>query len=190
MKEMIKLGLILLTISLVAALALAVTNGVTKDLIQEQKDAKNELARKDVLPAATSFEVLTPEELQVIIANFPLVADAFVGKADGAIVGYVVRTLPSGYSGAVEVVTGVDATGSITGVRIGKHNETPGLGAKARLPEFYSQYDGKVASTLMVNKTKSSETEIQAIAGATITSQAVTDGVNIAGQVAALLTGK
>ncbi len=190
MKEMIKLGLILLIISLVAALALAVTNSVTKDLIQGQKDAKNELARKDVLPSATSFELLAPEELQSIVADFPLVADVFVGKADGVTVGYVVRTMPSGYSGAVEVVTGVDAKGTITGLRVGKHNETPGLGAKARLPEFYTQYDGKVATTLLVNKTKSSETEIQAIAGATITSQAVTDGVNIAGQVAALLTGK
>ncbi len=190
MKEIVKLGLILLVISLVAASALAFTNELTAATIQEQKNLKNELARKAVLPDASAFEALEPQSLQDLQKSFPILQDVFIGKDGDTVVGYVVRTAPSGYAGEVEVVTGVNAEGIVTGMRVGKHGETPGLGAKAVLPEFYSQYDTKKAIDIMVNKTKSSDTEIQAIAGSTITSKAVTLGVNESGKIVEQLTGK
>ncbi len=189
MKEIIKLGLTLFIISTVAAIALAGTNLVTSPIIAEQRAIKSEMARKEVLPAAESFEEVTGGyEAQITNPDGVVVPviEVYKGVAGGETIGYVVKTAPGGYGGGVEVVTGL-SDGSITGVRVGKHQETPGLGAKATLPEFYGQYDGKSAADVRVNKTQASDTEVQAISGATITSKAVTAGVNAADAVAVTL---
>lgn len=190
MKEIIKLGLTLLIISLVAATALAFTNEMTSATIQEQIDMKNEAARKAVLPEAETFELVSEDLVAGLKTEYPMLQEVYKGIKGSEVVGYVIRTTPSGYAGAVEVVTGINAEGIVAGMRVGKHSETPGLGAKSVLPEFYSQYDNKKATTITVNKNQSSETEIQAIAGSTITSKAVTLGVTTSGEIAAKLMGQ
>ncbi len=185
MKEIVKLGLILFIISTIAAVALAATNSITAPIIDLQRSAKSEMARKEVLPAADSFERVD-DGYRAQVANGDVVVpvvEVYRGVSGGQTIGYVVKTMPGGYGGGVEVVTGI-ADGLITGVRVGKHQETPGLGAKSTLPEFYGQYDGKSAADVSVNKTQSSDTEVQAISGATITSKAVTAGVNASAAVA------
>ena len=64
----------------------------------------------------------------------------------------------------------------VSGVSIIKHGETPGLGAKATEDSFRNQYIGIEGSAAL---TKAGGT-INALTGATITPQAVTDAVNIA----------
>ncbi|PIE77225.1 MAG: electron transporter [Clostridiales bacterium] len=187
MKEIVKLGLILFIISTIAAVALAGTNSITAPIIELQREAKSELARKEVLPTADSFEQVNANDYDSTVitegdVDVPVI-EVYRGVSAGQTVGYVVKTAPGGYGGAVEVVTGI-AEGVVTGVRVGKHQETPGLGAKSTLPEFYSQYDGKMAATVSVNKTQSSDSEVQAISGATITSKAVTAGVNASAGIA------
>lgn len=178
MKEIIRLGAILLSICLVAALALAVTNDLTIDKILEQRELANQEARQAVLSEATSFESLQEADLSSIIENEAIVKEVYVGLKDGTIIGYVVKSTPTGFGGAVEVTTGIGIDAMIKGVRIGSHQETPGLGANATLPSFFEQYAGMSAAELGVSKTMKSDTEIMAITGATITSRAVTDGVN------------
>ena len=70
----------------------------------------------------------------------------------------------------------------ITGVEIGNHSETPGLGSKATEPIFKNQYvDKDVSNSLLVVKgSANNDNEISAISGATITSNGVTSGVNAA----------
>lgn len=179
MKEIVKLGLILLAICLVAAVALGVTNEMTIGKILEQRELTNQLARQAVLPEATSFEPVEADKLASIQGNEPIVMEVFNGLKDGNLVGFVIKTTPTGFGGAVEVTTGISADGKVSGVRIGTHAETPGLGANATLPSFYEQYNGMPATQeLGVSKTAKSDTEIMAITGSTITSRAVTDGVN------------
>ncbi len=187
MKEIIKLGLILFIISTVAAVSLAATNSITAPIIAEQRAIKSEMARKEVLPTAESFEkVESGYQAQISNADGVVVPviEVYKGIAGGQTAGYVIKTASAGYGGDVEVVTGL-SNGSIAGVRVGKHQETPGLGAKATLPDFYSQYDGKSAADVRVNKTSASDVEVQAISGATITSKAVTAGVNASAAVEA-----
>lgn len=175
MKEIIKLGLILAVFCLISATLLGVTNEVTKDKIDEQRRIENELAKKAVLTEAEGFEVYDETALAALQESFPLVAEFSTGKdASGNVVGYVVKTRPGGYGGAVEVIVGIDMTQTITGVRIGNNQETPGLGAKSKEEPFYGQYTGLSAAGAL------DYSAIDAIAGATITSNAVTDGVNIA----------
>ncbi len=187
MKENIKLGITLLLFCLIAALSLAFTNEMTKGPIAELK-AKRELeARKAVLPEADSFDMLDEAKLAELTAKNPIVQEVYIGKSGEEVVGYVVKSGPSGYGGVVVVITGVDLEGKVKGVRIGTNQETPGLGAKSMLPEFYEQYDGKTATAITVNKSTPSGDQIQAITAATITSKCVTRGVNASGEVASEL---
>ena len=88
--------------------------------------------------------------------------------------GYVFTTAAKGYGGDVEIMTGVDAEGKITGISILSIEETPGLGMNAKKDSFKDQYKGK-SGELAVNKDGG---EIVAITSATITSRAVTSAVN------------
>lgn len=179
MKEILKLGAILLSICLVAAASLGVTNEMTIGKILEQREFVNQQARQAVLPDAGSFEAMDEAALADIMEVEPLIKEVYAGLKDGSVIGYVVKSGPNGFSGAVEVTTGIDAEGILTGVRIGSHQETPGLGANATLPNFYEQFDGMAANQeIGVSKTTKSDSEIVAITGATITSRAVADGVN------------
>ncbi|MBN2898130.1 MAG: RnfABCDGE type electron transport complex subunit G [Clostridia bacterium] len=178
MQEIMKLGAKLLLICLVSASLLAVTNEMTKGPIQQQRDMASQAARQEVLATAEEFVPVDEATLAEIQSTYSTVVEAFVGKAGGADVGYVIKTTPGGFGGAVEVITGIDVDGKLTGVRIGSHNETPGLGGIITTEGFYGQYAGMVAGEIGVSKIAKSDTEIKAIAGATISSRAVTSGVN------------
>lgn len=184
MKEIVKLGVILFIIGSVAAALLAMTYDFTIDQILEQRRIADEIARKEVFPDAEGFTAASQDELTAAQAINPAIAEVYFAEADGTVIGYVVKTKPSGFGGTVDVVTGVATDGTITGLRVGNHQETPGLGANATTPDFYTQFKGlSILSPVMVNKTAPSGNEIQAITGATITSQAVTDGVNFISEI-------
>jgi electron transport complex protein RnfG len=176
MKEIMNLGLKLLLISLIAALSLGYVNAITEDKIAEQRALANERARKAVSSEADTFK-----EIDISDLNDDLVVEGFEAIEEDLVIGYVFKTIPKGYGGSLEVIVGIDKSGKISGVRIGSHTETPGLGAKATEESFYSQYKNMSANQeIGVSKTQKSDTEIQAISGATITSEAVTKGVNSA----------
>jgi electron transport complex protein RnfG len=76
------------------------------------------------------------------------------------------------------MIVGITANGEVSGVKIVSHAETAGLGALAAKDEFLAQYKGGDGFTVV--KGESAQGEISAISGATVTSKAVTLGVNIA----------
>jgi len=181
MKEISKLGLILLLICAVAAALLSLAYDFTIDKIVAQREITSQLSRQEVLPDADSFEIIEADLLDKVKLENELVVEVYKGLSGGTLVGYTVKTLPGGFGGSVEVITGISSDGEVTGMRVGNHQETPGLGANATLPDFYGQYAGKsTESELTVVKAGASGNEIQAISGATITSKAVTKGVNMA----------
>jgi len=189
-KEIVKLGLILLLISAVSATLLAFTNGATIDKIVAQRELASEKDRKAVLSTADTFTELDEVQFAPLQEQFDKIKEVYVGYSGETIVGYVIKTAPGGYGGPIEITTGLYNDGTIGGVRMGSnHQETPGLGAKAALPEFYDQYNGMNA-LIGVNVVKASpaEGDILAISGATITSDAVTDGVNMATEIFESLT--
>ena len=109
------------------------------------------------------------------------VVTMFVAKASGSQMGYVAKVAPNGYGGAIEMLVAFNQEGSVEGIKILSHSETPGFGANAEKPAFSDQFKGKVAP-LTVTKVAPAETEIQAITGATITSTAITNAVNAAAE--------
>lgn len=188
MKEIAKLGFILLLIGAIAASLLAVTYELTIDQILETRRIADETARKEVFPDAESFEQVSESKLSELKDENPAISDAYVALVGGNKVGFVVKTTPSGFGGPIDIVTGFTTDGIVTGMRMGNHTETPGLGANAKLPSYYDQYVGlNLLSTIGVSKTAPSDNEILAISGATITSKAVTDGVNFNNDIFSLL---
>ncbi|WP_297132328.1 RnfABCDGE type electron transport complex subunit G [Terrisporobacter sp.] len=182
MNSILKLGLNLFIICAVAAGLLAGTNQITEPIIAERNEQANNEARQMVLPDASDFELLDPNDYG---KNAEVeIVEVYKGLNGSDIAGYTIKALPKGYGGEIELMVGIKSDGTISGVNIGNMTETPGLGAKAQEEDFYGQYAGKPATELSVIKSGSAgETEIQAISGATITSKAVTSGVNAAVEV-------
>lgn len=165
-KEILKPALTLFIICLAVTALLAGTNLLTRDRIEEQSRIAAENARRVVLAEATDFEEKD---------------GYYVGSASGGIVGYVFETESKGYGGTVRVMTGIDAEGSITGVVILEHEETPGLGANAEKASFTDQYKQPAGSGITLIKNRApNDGEVQALTGASITSNAVTTAVNAA----------
>ncbi len=183
MNNIVKLGAILFAICAIAALALGLTNQVTAPIIEQKSIEANNEARQVVLPDASEFTQMDDSVFNNIEGlEEGLVAEVYEGKNNNETVGYTVKTLPKGYGGKIELIVGISTDGNITGIDIGSMSETPGLGSKAAEPTFKDQFSGKVTTNeLNVVKGKASvDDEIQAISGATITSKAVTKGVNAA----------
>ena len=180
-KDMFKLGLNLLIISAVAALLLALTNSVTASTIAQRNEQANAEARKLVLESAQDFEQV--KDVKTDNSKGVEVSEIYEAKdASGNTVGYTLKVLPSGYGGTIELMVGIDsAKGQVSGINVVSNSETAGLGAKSTDPEFSDQYKGKPLEELSVLKNGTpGDTEIKAISGATITSTAVTNGVDAA----------
>ena len=180
-KDMFKLGLNLLIISAIAALLLALTNSVTASTIAQRNEQANAEARKLVLESAQDFEQV--KDVKTDNSKGVEVSEIYEAKdASGNTVGYTLKVLPSGYGGTIELMVGIDsAKGQVSGINVVSNSETAGLGAKSTDPEFSDQYKGKPLEELSVLKNGTpGDTEIKAISGATITSTAVTNGVDAA----------
>ncbi|MCH5315112.1 MAG: RnfABCDGE type electron transport complex subunit G [Eubacterium sp.] len=187
----IKNTLVLVIVTFVAILALAVVNQVTMEPIaQAEIDARNEVY-KAVYADANSFTEV--ENTQKLLEESPalLAEKGFDGcsindvlavtDATGTVEGYVIAaTSPSGYGGDVQIAIGIK-DGVITGFDVVSNSETAGLGSRCTDDEFTSQFDGKPVTQLEYTKTGATEpNQIDAISGATITTNAVTQAVNSA----------
>ena len=86
----------------------------------------------------------------------------------------VITTVANGYGGKIEVMTGIQTDGEVSGVNILSMEETPGLGARGKEDGFLRQYRGYNSPNLAVSKDGG---EINALSGATITSRAITRAV-------------
>ncbi|MBQ2106914.1 MAG: RnfABCDGE type electron transport complex subunit G, partial [Lachnospiraceae bacterium] len=185
-------ALVLFAITLVSGLCLGFVYDITKGPIEQATIDKNNRTYQEVLSSASSFTEVegSVEKIAELAASGELAGFGGVAiesvlegtDASGAAVGYVINSLSNdSYGGAVKISVGFDADGTITGVGIREINDTPGLGLKAKEPKFKDQYIGKNVDTLVVTKTgASAENEIDAISGATVTSNAVTNAVNTA----------
>ena len=169
----IKTGIVLFLITGIAALILASVNNITAPMIAANETEKQMTAMTTVLPDAEKFDELTD------VVKIDGVFGIYAGKNGDETVGYAVLVESMGYGGAISMVVGVDMEEKITGVDITNQSETPGLGANCAKDEFKNQFVGKT-SEITVAKNNAKENQIDAITSATITSKAVTKGVNIA----------
>ncbi len=173
-----KVGIVLFLITAIATALLAIVNATTSPIIEKNEKEKQEVAMRVVLPKANNFEEITTLPAKVDES----VAKIYQGDNDS---GYVVLAYPKGYGGEISMVVGVSLDGKVSGVSITSQSETAGLGAKCTNSDFLMQYTNKTQN-ISVTKQGASGNAINAISSATITSKAVTKGVNAAIEAAKL----
>lgn len=178
--------LALFLITLVAGVALASVNEITKQPIANAEE-KAKYEAYDAVFSDAEFKSLEGDstvQSKFKSQNGTAKVDEVLSATDksGKNIGYVMTaSSQSGYGGEIKVAVGISNDKKITGVTILSHSETAGLGAKCDTDEFKSQFSGKSASKLTyVKDGATTDTEIDAISGATITTNAVTEAVNAA----------
>ena len=188
MKQMMKDAMILFLITLISGAALGLVYEVTKEPIaQQEQKAKNE-AYQNVFEAAEDFTELTeetysPDALTAFVkengfdASIDGVAQVLSG--DGSVLGYVITvTDHEGYGGDIQFTMGVADDGTLNGISLLSISETAGLGMRAG-EVLVPQFAGKQVEKFSYTKTgAASDDQIDAISGATITTNAVVNGVN------------
>ena len=166
----------LFVICLIVSALLAGTNALTKDAIAENEIKKAQDAMFAVCPEAASFEGEKGLEVEVYKAL----------DESGEVIGCAIPVASKGYGGDVSVMVGIatqgeTALGKVTGVEILSHSETPGLGANAANESFLKEYKQDITASgfsVVKDGTGGGDGRIDAITGATITSNAVTNAVN------------
>lgn len=184
----IKDTLILTLITLAAGGLLGMVYEVTKEPIAQQAEKEKQEAYKAVFEDADSFEVCVEADDADLAAYLTengfeaqTVNEVMEAKdASGETIGYALNmTTSEGYGGDISFSMGVTLDGTLNGISILDINETAGLGMNATKDEFKGQFAGKQVDAFEVTKSgAASDNEINAISGATITSKAITGGVN------------
>ena len=175
--EVVKYGLILFLITATVGFLLSYVNGITKDRIAEVNEGMAKEARIAVL--GTLAEGADEIEIKTEFAN-PAIKGVWEYSKNGKPLAYAVNTVTTGYKPGINMMVGVDMTQKVKGVSIISFNETPGLGTKAQDKTFLEQFIKKELGISIKKSGTPDATEVQAISGATKTTQAVTDGVNAA----------
>lgn len=181
MKETLNLAIRLFLITAVAGLLLGSVNSITAPIITAQEVASLQEALKTTYPEAEEFVPLDEGKLTEIQGTYPNVTDVFTAKVGGNDDGYVYQVFGrGGYGGDILLVVGVNGeSNEILGYDVLQSSETPGLGTQIEEEPFVGSVIGKsVNEPLVSSQTPQAENEIQAIAGTTISVDAVLDGLN------------
>ncbi len=189
MNKIVKNTLILTAITVVSGLLLGIVYNVTKEPIAQAQDNTKQEAYRAVLTDASSFETVdfdAESALSLLSENgytSDTITEVAEGKDDsGETIGYVISVQSSeAYDGTLDLSVGIGSDGTVKGVEMLSISETAGLGMKADEAEFKDQYKDKNVESFSVTKTgEDGDNMIDAISGATITSNAVTNAVNSA----------
>ncbi len=167
----VRMALVLLAVTAVVAALLAGVNAVTRERILQAKAEKLRAAIASVLPDAD-----TAQPVESFRDDSGKVTAVYA--SDG---GYAIEVCPAGFGGTIDLMVGVSRDGKVLGVAVISHTETPGLGAVAAAQNaagkaFRAQFSGQ-SGTLAVKKDGGG---IDALTGATVTSRAITAGINAA----------
>ncbi|MEE1115208.1 MAG: FMN-binding protein [Eubacterium sp.] len=198
--------IIITVITLAAGILLGLVHGITAGPIAAQQAATKAASQKAVFADAESFEAVADWDADSFAQNLldagldqTTVNGVDIAKdGSGNTLGYVVDASNNeGYGGEVEVMVGVaiaeDGTYTVNGISFLTLSETAGMGMKAADPTFKDQFNGlATGDTKQIEYTKtgkSADNQIDAISGATVTTNAVTKAVNGALKAAEYLEG-
>jgi len=175
--------IVLTLIAAVAGVALSGVYSMTQATIEKQELQKKTAAYKEVCPEASTFETLETAEKLLAAQDekaMPRINEFYEGRReDGSVAGYAVSMTSKGFGGDVTMALGLTPEGEIVRIAFTELTETAGLGMRASEDGFRNQFVGKSGQVTLV-KGDAGDGEISALSGATVTSNAVVNGVNAA----------
>lgn len=191
MNKLVKDALVLTCITVIAGLALGLVYEITKAPIAKAQADALQAAYQSVFADAASFQDMDgfdSEKATALVQEAGYKDDTIDNcveaiDASGNVLGYVITdTTSAGYGGKITFSVGITNDNVINGYSITSISETAGLGMKARDTgdgTFSSQFINREAEIFTVTKGgASASSEVDAISAATITSKAMTNGVN------------
>ena len=197
MGQAVKFALIMMLVGLVAAALLVGVRLFTRPRIEVHQRMEKQEALKVVLPEAGAFEAVKEGERVIYYRGY-------ASPRKEKVVGYAFLASGRGFSSVIRTLVGMEPDGRIAGIKILCQRETPGLGARIEeiktkktlasaiigffrpemlieeeelRPWFQEQFSGKELKNLQVVSEEEVGDKIQAITGATISAEAVTDSV-------------
>ena len=181
-KNSIMLGLF----AVVVAASLAATDILTKDLREEALRKVKSKALEEVVDASKRDNVLLDDAIPVDDSKYLKLkkpGNIYVARKNGSITAFIVPTrAPDGYGGSINSIVGINLDGSISGVRVITHSETPGLGDKIEAKKSDWVYDFNGRSLTNPNaegwKVKKDRGIYDQFTGATVTPRAVVGSVH------------
>ena len=183
--KIVKDTLALTVLTLVSGLLLGLVNDITAGPIASQQAKEKEEAYKAVFADAASFETVTSGEdtdLESYLDENGFKAqnidEVMLAKDDqGNELGYAFTvTTSEGYGGDIQFAMGVQDDGTLNGISILSISETAGLGMRATTDDYKNQFKDKNVEKFTYTKTgATSDDEIDALSGATITTNAMTN---------------
>uniref|UniRef100_UPI00351F8847 RnfABCDGE type electron transport complex subunit G n=1 Tax=Blautia faecicola TaxID=2509240 RepID=UPI00351F8847 len=188
--KIIKDALALTLITLVAGVALGGVYEITKDPIARQEAQAKAEAYEQVFTDAAAFEEVKMDDTLIQTIRDRLDQEGYKAQSieeimraedqSGEMLGYAFTVVTSeGYGGDIQFSMGVQNDGTLNGISILSIGETAGLGMNADTPAFKDQFVGKQVEQLQYTKKGATQDdEINAISGATVTTNAMTNGVN------------
>lgn len=185
LRNALRTGVILLAFAVVATALLVFTYKLTQPRIERNQEAQKLALLSQVLPRALYDNDLLSSQQRIppdpgLGTRQP--STMWVGRRDGAITAVVLEAIaPDGYGGDIHLLIGIDISGELTGVRVTRHNETPGLGdyINRQKSPWIDQFTGKSLSSPLRSQWGVAKDggAFDARAGATITPRAVIKAV-------------
>ncbi len=185
MKSVGKNGLILCVFALVTTALIAVTFVGTKDEIEKQELKKRLSILTTIVPSSSYNNDIEHDCTLITNINFlgssepQRVFRARLNGQDSALA--IESTAPNGYSGKINLIIGINKESIVTGVRVLKHKETPGLGDKieTRISDWITRFTGLTLTDENTDKWKVKKDggQFDQFTGATITPRAVVGAV-------------
>lgn len=188
--KIIKDALALTLITLVAGVALGGVYEITKEPIARQEAQAKVEAYEQVFTDAAAFEEVKMDDTLIQTIRDQLDQEGYKAQSieeimraedqSGEMLGYAFTVVTSeGYGGDIRFSMGVQNDGTLNGISILSIGETAGLGMNADTPAFKDQFVGKQVEKLQYTKNGATQDdEINAISGATVTTNAMTNGIN------------
>jgi electron transport complex protein RnfG len=167
---MINMVVVLTLISAFSGGLLAAIKNSTADRIENQKlEFVKGPAIREILQGAGNDPITDRFKLKYGDTEESFFVGIFDGKPDSV----AFETYGKGYGGEIGVMVGVNVTDNkIVGVGITTHNETPGVGARAKTePDFTAQFKGDPLTGTF--KIRADGGQVDALSGATFTSRGV-----------------
>ena len=186
-KQIFVTGLLLMVFAVIGSGMVAATFEVTREKIADNQRRQMLKQLHEIMPPARYNNDLLSSKISIPIderLGHSDKAEAYVAKLDGVISGFIFSPIaPDGYSGEIKLLVGVYADGTLSGVRVVGHKETPGLGdaIEAKRSDWILGFAHKSLQNPQAEdwKVQRDGGQFDQFTGATITPRAVVKAVKL-----------
>ena len=180
-KIMTKNGLILASFAFIVTAIVALTHELTKSAVADQEQ-RYLLTQLDQVIAPSTYDNDLVKQCVLVTAPKSLGRStpqrAFIATQNNVPVAIAIEaTAPNGYNGNIDLIVSVNPQGKVGGVRVFRHQETPGLGDKVEIAKstWIESFKDKILTATNESqwRVKKDGGDFDQFTGATITPRAV-----------------